>query len=57
MTFFRQRLADFSRSLPPCGGGLGRGVAATGLPMRAPLPTPLCGVDLPHNGGGNKGHG
>jgi hypothetical protein len=22
--------------------------------MRAPLPTPLWGVDLPHKGGGNK---
>src|SRR6202166_1005457 len=34
--------------------GVGRRVAAVGLPMRAPLPTPLCGVDLPHKGGGNN---
>jgi hypothetical protein len=60
MKSFRQHLAGnarLSRSLPPCGGGLGRGVAAVGLPMRAPLPTPLCGVDLPRKGGGNKGDG
>ena len=43
-----------SFSLPPCGGGLGRGVAAVGLPMRAPLPSMLRIADLPHKGGGNE---
>jgi hypothetical protein len=46
--------ARLSRSLPPCGGGLGRGVAAVGLPTRTPLPAPLRAADLPRKGGGNK---
>jgi hypothetical protein len=46
--------ARLSRSLPPCGGGLGRGVAAAGLPTRTPLLAPLRAADLPRKGGGNK---
>ncbi|MEY9130093.1 hypothetical protein ACVIWV_004014 [Bradyrhizobium diazoefficiens] len=43
------------RSLPLCGGGLGRGVAPhSDHPCGTPLPTMLCIVDLPHKGGGNK---
>src|SRR5579872_3033691 len=49
--------ARLSRSLPPCGGGLGRGVATVGLQMRAPLPPMLRIVDLPYKGGGDKREG
>lgn len=42
-------------SLPPCGGGSGRGVApSSDCQCGTPLPTMLRIVDLPHKGGGNK---
>jgi hypothetical protein len=42
-------------SLPPCGGGLGRGVATPNdLRCIIPLPPMLRIVDLPRKGGGNK---
>jgi hypothetical protein len=42
-------------SLPPCGGGLGRGVATNSdLSRGTPLPASLHDADLPHKGGGNK---
>jgi hypothetical protein len=46
------------RSLPPCGGGPGRGVAANSqLTWGTPLPTMLCIVDLPRKGGGDRNYG
>jgi hypothetical protein len=48
-------VACLLRSLPPCGGGLGRGVPHTQLyPLKTPLPPMLRIVDLPHKGAGNK---
>ena len=38
--------------LPPCGGGLGRGVVASPELAATPLPTALRAVDLPRKGGG-----
>jgi hypothetical protein len=50
--------ARLSRSLPPCGGGVGRGVASNCDRRRdTHLPPMLRIVDLPHKGGGNKGEG
>jgi hypothetical protein len=42
-----------SFSLPPCGGGLGRGVAASPVFVAYP-PTERFAFDLPRKGGGNK---
>jgi hypothetical protein len=48
-------LCAVSFSLPPCGGGLGRGVATPhGLRRDTPLPPMLRIVDLPRKGGGDK---
>jgi len=40
-------------SLPPCGGGAGRGVHTGTAAAVHPSPE-RCAVDLPHKGGGNK---
>jgi len=41
--------------LPPCGGGLGRGVCRKeSVREFTPLPTALCAVDLPRKGGGKE---
>jgi hypothetical protein len=56
----RERLLVFRRhflscSLPPCGGGLGRGVAThRDLRRGTPLPAPLRAADLPQKGGGDN---
>jgi hypothetical protein len=54
----RERLPQrraLSYSLPPCGGGLGRGVAQHwDLCRGTPLPAPLRAADLSHKGRGNK---
>ncbi len=41
-------------SLPPCGGGMGRGVLGTAGVIRTPLPARAlrARADLPHKGGG-----
>jgi hypothetical protein len=54
----RERLFVLGRhplscSLPPCGGGLGRGVAASSVFVAYPPPERFA-FDLPHKGGGNK---
>ena len=54
----RERLIVFRRqalscSLPPCGGGLGRGVAASPVFVAYPPPERFA-FDLPLKGGGNK---
>ncbi len=57
----RLYLFDTTRffSLPPCGGGLGRGVSRSLARREAtPLPTALAcahAVDLPLKGGGEEG--
>jgi hypothetical protein len=45
--------ARLSRSLPPCGGGLGRGVAPSSVFVAYPSPERFA-FDLPRKGGGNK---
>jgi hypothetical protein len=54
----RERLPHWralSCSLPPCGGGLRRGVAPNcDFRRDTPLPSMLRIADLPHKGGGNK---
>ncbi len=54
----RERLIVFRRqalscSLPPCGGGLGRGGAASPVFVAYPPPERFA-FDLPLKGGGNK---
>ena len=50
---FARRSTFFS--LPPCGGGSGRGVATNcDLRCDTPLPSMLRIADLPRKGGGNK---
>jgi hypothetical protein len=45
-------------SLPPCGGGLGRGVATNShLTRGTPLPASLRDADLPRKGGGDNNNG
>jgi len=57
--FAHERAA--AASLPPCGGGMGRGVLGTAgvirtprFPIRTPLPARAlrARADLPHKGGG-----
>ena len=56
----RERLSEIgwhalSFSLPPCGGGSGRGVAPQRyFPCGTPLPAPLRVADLSHKGRGDK---
>jgi hypothetical protein len=45
--------ARLSRSLPPCGGGLGRGVAPSSVFVAYPSPERFA-FDLPRKGGGDK---
>ena len=47
------RRRAFSCLLPPCGGGLGRGVAASSVFVAYPPPERFA-FDLPRKGGGNK---
>jgi hypothetical protein len=52
------RWPALSFSLPPCGGGSGRGVAPNcDFRRDTPLPPMLRIVDLPHKGGANKNEG
>jgi hypothetical protein len=50
---FMLRWHALSYSLPPCGGGLGRGVAASSVFVAYPPPERFA-FDLPLKGGGNK---
>jgi hypothetical protein len=45
--------ARLSRSLPPCGGGLGREVAPSSVFVAYPSPERFA-FDLPRKGGGDK---
>jgi FAD/FMN-containing dehydrogenase/Fe-S oxidoreductase len=50
----RDVFRDPSRSLPPCGGGLGRGVDTDASSAKSPPTRPTLSADLPRKGGGEE---